>query len=299
MAVVMILVLLGMMLAAAAAVRTRRRAPRPQTYSQAGELSHAPKAHLSPRTPLRTAITRDIQDKLPAPSVDALLRRGLEKTLRRSLTTLHTKVLPPEVLFEVHPDLYDQMAPAWIRLAAELSAEIRDRAQAEGWETAGVIFFLRGNRALGKWEIDVHPIYPDADDVPTAHAAGGVARSVDHDDVPTALGETQLVRRWMIELPNGGVWELPPARALTVGKSSTCDITINSPKVSRRHIQMRWLPDVDVVEIEDLDSTNGTSIGGRQLVRGGRATVRNDSVIGLGAEDRIHLVYRAVQANRR
>lgn len=300
MAVVMILVLLGMLLAAVAVVRTRRRAQfSPQTNSQLGELSCPAEPHLRPRTPLRTAFARDIQEKMPAPSVDALLRRGLDKTLRRALTTLHTKVLPPEVLFEVHPDLYDQMAPAWIRLGAELSAEIHDRAQAEGWETTGVIFFLRGNRSLGKWEIDVHPIYPDADDVPTAHAGSGATRYVDQDDVPTAHGEPQLVRRWLIELPGGGVRELPPARALTVGKSSTCDIVINSPRVSRRHIQVRWLPDADVVEIDDLGSTNGTTVDGRQLGQDGRATLRSDAVVGLGAHDRIRLVYRAVPVNRR
>lgn len=299
MAVVMILVLLGMLLAAVATVKTRRRAPQALPASDRQLPPPLTEARRGRPSTLRT-VTRDVQNKLPAPTTDAVLRRGIDKTIRRSLTTLHSKVLPPKVLFEVHPDLYEQMAPAWLRLAAELSAEMDARAQAEGWETAGVIFFLRGNSMLGKWEIDVHPIYPDADDVTTAHAGGGVAPQVDNDDVPTALAEPQRVRRWLIELPGGSSRELPPGRSLTIGKSSTCDIQINnSPRVSRAHVRVLWTPTDDVVEIEDLNSTNGTTIDGQQLGRGCRTTVRSDSVIGLGAHDRIRLVYRAVQGNRR
>ncbi|WP_458683193.1 FHA domain-containing protein [Prescottella equi] len=296
MAVVMIVVLIVMLLAVGTALRTARFAPRPPSKGHASEPADHAGTHSGRRISVRT-FARDVQEKLPPPSAEAVLRRGLEKLLRRSLTTLHSKVLPPRALLEVHPDLYDQMAPAWPRLAAELSAEAHGRAQAEGWETTGVTFFLKGNSALGKWEIDVHPIYPDADDVATVHA-GATQHPVDEDE-PTAHAELQREPRWLVELPDGTSEELPPGQALTVGKSSACDIRIDSPQVSRRHVQLRWTPTDNVVEVEDLDSTNGTSIDGFRLDRCGRVAVRNDAVIGLGNCDRIRLVYRMVQVNRR
>ena len=47
-------------------------------------------------------------------------------------------------------------------------------------------------------------------------------------------------------------------RVLTIGRQSTCDITINDPNVSRQHAEIR--PFGDGYVVVDLGSTNGTKV---------------------------------------
>ncbi len=49
----------------------------------------------------------------------------------------------------------------------------------------------------------------------------------------------------------------------TIGRNSDCDLQIESPKVSREHANIIRGP--DGFHVEDLGSTNGTSVNGRQI----------------------------------
>jgi two-component system, NtrC family, response regulator AtoC len=74
--------------------------------------------------------------------------------------------------------------------------------------------------------------------------------------------------------------ELPETGRLTVGRSSSCDITIDHSSVSREHARFHGgFP----VEVEDLGSTNGTTVGGVRLSKGARAAVEHGRVIAVGA----------------
>lgn len=241
-------------------------------------------------------LARGIQDRMPAPSTESVLRRGLDQLQRRSLTTINSKVLPTHAVLEVHPDLYRRIAPAWPRIARELSTVAAEMAQREGWESSGVSFSLRGNPVLGKWEVEVRPDYPEDDDVITVHT-GSVFSTVPDDDEPTKGISWET--KWFVELADGSSRELSAGRPLIVGKSSNCDITVRSPHVSRQHVRLFLNPAINAVEIKDLDSTNGTSVDGRAVAPHTEVVVRNDAVVGLGETDRIKLVYRAVRANRR
>jgi pSer/pThr/pTyr-binding forkhead associated (FHA) protein len=64
-----------------------------------------------------------------------------------------------------------------------------------------------------------------------------------------------------------------------VGRDLACDIVLDIPKVSRRHLRVRLGP---VVELEDLGSTNGTWVEGRRLSRGEVSVLRRGALIGLG-----------------
>lgn len=248
---------------------------------------------LSPKSAMRT-----VQEKLPSPSVESILRRGLDKLMRCSLTIMGAKIFPFHAVFEVNPKMFEQLSPAWSRISRELSTEIDAMARAEGWEGAAVTFSVKGNPSIGMWEINVHPIYPDADDVETVYAGASGPRVVEVDE-PTEMGAGQWEPRWLVELPDGSSHELRAGKAVIVGKSSECDITVASRQVSRRHVRLFWAPAFDVVEVEDLDSTNGTVVGGQRLRSRERVTVNGDTVIGLGSNDRFSLVYRAVKASRR
>src|SRR5687768_10330501 len=58
-------------------------------------------------------------------------------------------------------------------------------------------------------------------------------------------------------------YPLAPGGVIDIGRSADCPIQIDDPSVSRRHARLHVGTGV---EIEDLDSANGTS-----LMRGGKA----------------------------
>ncbi|HVM40552.1 MAG TPA: DUF3662 and FHA domain-containing protein [Acidimicrobiia bacterium] len=51
------------------------------------------------------------------------------------------------------------------------------------------------------------------------------------------------------------------ARTVTIGRLESSDITVDDPKVSRKHAEIR--PDADTFRVVDLGSTNGTEVNGR------------------------------------
>jgi transcriptional regulator with GAF, ATPase, and Fis domain len=74
--------------------------------------------------------------------------------------------------------------------------------------------------------------------------------------------------------------ELPATGRLTVGRSASCDITIDHSSVSREHAVFHGgFP----VEIEDLGSTNGTIVAGSRIAKGARVPVEQGRVISIGA----------------
>lgn len=62
-------------------------------------------------------------------------------------------------------------------------------------------------------------------------------------------------------------------RILRVGAAERNDVTIQLPQVSSHHARFELFPSGDVY-VTDLDSTNGTWVGGRRLTSGERALVR-------------------------
>jgi transcriptional regulator with GAF, ATPase, and Fis domain len=74
--------------------------------------------------------------------------------------------------------------------------------------------------------------------------------------------------------------ELPETGRLTVGRSETCDITIDHGSVSREHAAFHGgFP----VEVEDLGSTNGTLVGGVRVPKRTRMAVERGCVVAIGA----------------
>ena len=92
-----------------------------------------------------------------------------------------------------------------------------------------------------------------------------------------ALARPHLVVMW----PGGSaVKELPPASTLTIGRSRKCDLCIDHPSVSREHAIFYGS---NPVTIEDLGSTNGTSIAGLRIGARARVPIERGQVIAIGA----------------
>jgi pSer/pThr/pTyr-binding forkhead associated (FHA) protein len=76
---------------------------------------------------------------------------------------------------------------------------------------------------------------------------------------------------------------IPIDRGVSVfGKSSTVDVNVDSPYISRRHFQIRCQDDVFL--ITDLDSTNGTFLNGVRLNPHQERRLRDQDRIGLAGD---------------
>jgi len=63
-------------------------------------------------------------------------------------------------------------------------------------------------------------------------------------------------------LPDGTRTRLGPD-PVVIGRLDGCDVTVDDPKVSRRHAEVRR--DMEVFRVVDLDSTNGTEVNGKAV----------------------------------
>jgi two-component system response regulator AtoC len=96
-------------------------------------------------------------------------------------------------------------------------------------------------------------------------------------DALAALGQPHLVAMW----PGGAaVAELPSSGTVTVGRSSRSGLCIDHPSVSREHAVFRAGASITV---EDLGSTNGTTVGGVRVPRGQRTALARHQVVTVGA----------------
>jgi transcriptional regulator with GAF, ATPase, and Fis domain len=90
-------------------------------------------------------------------------------------------------------------------------------------------------------------------------------------------GRPHVVAMW----PGGTVAkELPDTGRITVGRSRTCDISIDHPSVSREHACFHG---GRPIHVEDLGSTNGTTVGGVRIPSGTRVPIERGQVVAVGA----------------
>src|SRR5437016_9553955 len=93
----------------------------------------------------------------------------------------------------------------------------------------------------------------------------------------SARERPHVVAMW----PGGTVVkELGPSATLTVGRSTRCDVVIDHPSVSREHAVFYGGP---AIAIEDLGSTNGTTVGGARVAKGARVAIERGQVVAIGA----------------
>ncbi len=97
-------------------------------------------------------------------------------------------------------------------------------------------------------------------------------------DVATYAGPPQL---WATIVVDGVVsmQPLPPRGRLVIGRSSTAQLRIDSPKLSRQHAVLHI---DDGLRIEDLGSANGTKVAGRPLAANETVSMQAGEAIELG-----------------
>lgn len=76
---------------------------------------------------------------------------------------------------------------------------------------------------------------------------------------------------WILRTVSEGepeqTFRLPPGAVRTLGRSTGANFIVDAPLVSRVHCRLTVLPDGEL-EVEDLDSTNGTFVNGERTATG-------------------------------
>jgi pSer/pThr/pTyr-binding forkhead associated (FHA) protein len=75
-----------------------------------------------------------------------------------------------------------------------------------------------------------------------------------------------ILRALGVEPENALTFRLLPGHIKTAGRSSRSDFVIDAPLVSRLHCRFTVSAE-DAVEVQDLDSTNGTWVNGERVQR--------------------------------
>ena len=116
---------------------------------------------------------------------------------------------------------------------------------------------------------------------PRAAPTGGGETMVwsSSDRVRGPLLEAREQRANAVLVRADGKREPLPGRGATIGRSRECEVVVDDPGVSRKHVALRHGPDGWMVE--DLGSTNGSTVNGARL-DGARALASGDE-IGLGS----------------
>src|SRR5688572_25237050 len=77
---------------------------------------------------------------------------------------------------------------------------------------------------------------------------------------------------------------LPLGKSVTIGRSPEAQVRVDDPSISRLHASVHATQKDQVLEIvvEDLGSSNGTSVKGRRLGPGERCAISPGEIVDLG-----------------
>lgn len=193
------------------------------------------------------------------------------------------RVLVPNVYdVDLGPADFERLAPYAITLGEELAAMVREHAAEQGYTFVGpvaVTLNKLGGLSTGSFRIDSR-VEAGADDEPSA-AAFTPAPSPPPPTSPLAppippmtpspAASTMVIPAPQrpaiyghLEQPNGDRQPISD-RSLIIGRGQDADVRLSDSSVSRRHARISVAGGTIVVE--DLGSTNGTSINGRKVTR--------------------------------
>ncbi|QSZ28114.1 FHA domain-containing protein [Aceticella autotrophica] len=98
-------------------------------------------------------------------------------------------------------------------------------------------------------------------------------------DIKGVRKEREITKARLISLSGGSNYNL--FEVTTIGRANDCDIIIENPYVSSKHVIIRKKGNKYI--IQDLNSTNGTFINGKRIKN--IANIRNNDIITLGNEE--------------
>jgi DNA-binding NtrC family response regulator len=100
---------------------------------------------------------------------------------------------------------------------------------------------------------------------------------------PTATETSAILREGLHVVVFGSEgakgYRVPPGGSLTIGRSTECDVRVDTPSMSRKHFTVR---DASPPQVEDLGGRNGTRVNGHAIGSGAAVPLELGSLIEAG-----------------
>ncbi len=192
------------------------------------------------------AFARAFRSAVQPVEIAAALQRECDNNTQ--ILSRQRRMVPNDFIVELSPADLDRLAPYDSALVQELTTQLEEHAETQGYVFAGpvtVAFESADDLTIGRFRI----------------------RSQAHAAVVSNATHTQVRRARAFLEVNGTRHPLQPP-GLVVGRGTEADLRINDPGVSRRHVEF-------VVEesatggvgitVQDLGSTNGVLVDGHRV----------------------------------
>jgi hypothetical protein len=228
-----------------------------------------------------------------------------EADSHRSVFASQTRV-PNRYEIDLGPGDYDRLAPYRFTLGDELAEMVREHAHEQRYAFVGPVevtlvraedlrtgAYRVGSRVEESERERTPPPVMTPPAAPPPPVVPPVRVPVPEPTAVIPEGATQAIPRPVtptygrLELPNGERVQVRD-RPVVLGRGHEADVRIADASVSRRHAEVRY--DGERVLVEDLGSTNGTSVNGERIARatlvaGDRLTLGAATVIFRAGDD--------------
>ena len=217
------------------------------------------------------------------------LARKLAKEMDEAKSVSVSRVyVPNEYTLYLCPSDRDQFSSYEDSLLTELSDYLSEHARREGYallSTPRVLMEEDEDLSVGEFGIATRMVQPDRPRAPTppevvpqaAPSETKIYRPPVTEAVSAEVAEEEDLARAPSAVLIGGARHELDDRAVVIGRSRDCDISVDDPNVSRRHAEIRR--EDGAYWIADLGSTNGVVVNGKRVER---AKLEPDDEILLG-----------------
>ncbi|HZO66699.1 MAG TPA: DUF3662 and FHA domain-containing protein [Kribbellaceae bacterium] len=196
----------------------------------------------------------------------AALKREVDNTAR--ILSRDRRLVPNSFMIELGTDDFQRLSEYGRTLQHELANELREHADIQRYTFSGpidIVLTERENLPVGRFRVRSATVGSPVRQRPPANDGQTQMQSVPppppQAPPPRPAGPIQV----LLEM-NGRTRPVNPP-GVVLGRGTDADIQVNDPGVSRRHAEIRLMPEgpegVRVVVV-DLGSTNGTLVNGRR-----------------------------------
>jgi hypothetical protein len=196
-----------------------------------------------------SAFARAFRSAVQPVEIAAALQREVDNSAQ--ILSRDRRLVPNTFHVELSPADHERLSPYGSTLAQELTEMLRDHAHEQSYVFTG-------------------PVSIDFDTSEELGTGRFRVRSAALAKVTPGHGVTDTaVRRASVVLEVNGMKHPLDPPGLVLGRGTDADLQINDPGISRRHAELRVVPDersgVPQVSIVDLGSTNGMTVNGQRV----------------------------------
>ena len=230
------------------------------------------------------AFARAFKGDVEPVELAAALKREVDNTAR--ILSRDRRLIPNSFTIELSSADHERLGAHGRTLHHELANELREHADIQRYTFSGPIQIELDEHPelpTGKFRIRSATVGAPQRPRPAANDGRTQLQSVAPQPVPqqpqapASVPQVQLEVRGRLRPVN------PPG--VVLGRGTEADVQINDPGVSRRHAEIRLMPegaDGIRVVLVDLGSTNGTMVNGR---RTSEADLNDGSIVRIGTTD--------------